>query len=272
MGKMIKTLLTLGKVVVKSRPCGGMQKKSESNTLIVMGNGPSLRKTIDENSELLRSHDTMAVNFAANTEDFFTLRPRHYVIADPHFFKFPSKDPNVEKLWSNLGKADWEMVLHIPVKAKTPSLAANISIQRFNMTPGEGYDFVCHPLFKTGMAMPRPRNVLIPSLMEGIRMGYDKIYITGADHTWPHTLYVDHSNRVVSIQPHFYDDNREELDSVAQEYAGLHLHDVLGSMVIAFRSYHEIARYAKKRGVEIYNSTPESLIDAFSRKPILDLK
>ena len=288
--KLTDTLLTLAKVTLRSRPVRRPKnrelaearpknrelaeaqsgKRGEGRTLVVMGNGPSLRHTIDEEGEALRRHDLMAVNFAALTPDFFALRPRHYVLADPHFFR--STHANVAALRDALRRVDWPMTLHIPVSAKG-SVAAlrlpeNIEIRCFNMTPGEGYDAVCHPLYAAGLAMPRPRNVLIPAIMEGIREGYGRIFITGADHTWPHTLYVDDRNRVVSVQPHFYEDNKKELDRVAEEYAGLHVHDVLGSMTVAFRSYHAIRRYADKKGVEILNATPGSLIDAFTRQSL----
>lgn len=268
MKKLIDSVLTMGKVLVKSRPVSGKSKERSDKSLIIMGNGPSLRETIDNKKDALLSNDTMAVNFASNTEEFFKIKPSHYILADPHFFT--SSDPNVEKLWGNIAKTDWDMKLHLPAnrKAIPAVLPKNVEIGFFNMTPGEGYDFICHSLYSKGLAMPRPRNVLIPAIMEGIREGYRDIYIAGADHTWPHTLYVDDQNRVVTVQPHFYEDNPKELDRVAEVYSGLHIHDVLGSMVVAFRSYHAIRKYADKKGIRIYNSTPGSLIDAFTRKSL----
>lgn len=268
MKKIIDTLLTLGKVMLKSRPTGKKQTADGSAPLIIMGNGPSLRDVIAEKESELVSGDSMAVNFAANTSEFFRLRPRRYILADPHFFHGAATDPNVSRLWDNIRKADWPMTLHVPVGTHLPELPTNVGVVRFNMTPGEGLDAVCHPLFRRGLAMPRPRNVLIPAIMEGIRAGYREIVLMGADHSWPHTLYVDDDNRVVTVQPHFYEDNKKELDRVAGVYAGLHIHDVLGSMVVAFRSYHEIRRYADRLGVRILNATPGSLIDAFPRRTL----
>lgn len=263
--KLTDTILTIGKVALKSRPVvNGRKRHSHEGTLVIMGNGPSLRKTIDEEIGILEKNDTMAVNFAANTEEFFKIRPCHYVLADPHFFK--ASDANVAALWENLGKVNWEMTLHIPVRQKPLPLPQNVGIKRYNLTPAEGYDWVCHRLYTAGLAMPRPRNVLIPAIMEGIREGYEEIFLVGADHTWPHTLYVDENNRVVTVQPHFYKESPKELDRIAETYAGVRLHEVLQSMTIAFRSYHAIKEYADRRGVRIYNSTPGSLIDAFPRK------
>lgn len=269
MSKFIDSLLTLGKVALKSRGAGKSRRREKGGRIIIMGNGPSLRDNLLNDSEKLEANDTMAVNFAANTDDFFRLKPNHYILADPHFFT--STDANVEKLWSNLGKADWPMTLHIPVGRKIPAVKAlpeGIALQRFNMTPGEGSASVCHPLYRRGLAMPRPRNVMIPAVMEAIRDGYEEIYLIGADHTWPHTLYVDDRNRVVTVQPHFYEENPRELDRIAEAYKGVHIHNVLESMMIAFRSYHMVRQFADREGVKIFNATPGSLIDAFTRKSL----
>lgn len=270
MKNLLDTVLSLGKVIIRSRPAGKSICSSPRSPLIVMGNGPSLRETLDAHGDFLKNHDTTAVNFAANTPEFFALRPRHYVLTDPHFFKGDKADPNLAALRSNLAKVDWPMTLHLPVRRSIEGLPPNVKIQHYNMTPGEGIDAVCHPLYSKALATPRPRNVMIPAIMEGIRDGYDEIRIVGADHSWPHTLYVDNQNRVVTVQPHFYEDNTKELDRIAKEYAGRRLHDVLGSMVLAFRSYHQIQNYAQKKGVKIFNCTPESLIDAFPRKPLTE--
>ena len=120
-------------------------------------------------------------------------------------------------------------------------------------------------IYRLGLGMPRPRNVLIPSIMLAINSGYRRVYVAGADHSWTQTLWVDEDNRVVSIQPHFYQDNEEEKKRVATEYHNYPLHQILQSLYIAFRSYFDIADYAKSRNVEIINITPESFIDAFPR-------
>ena len=49
------------------------------------------------------------------------------------------------------------------------------------------------------------------------------------------------------------------------EYANIHLHEVLYSMYVAFRSYFVIRDYAERIGCKIINITPGSFIDAFER-------
>ena len=162
-----------------------------------MGNGPSLAQTIADHHEQLMENPTMAVNFAANTEEFFKLKPRYYILADPHFFE--SDHENVVKLRQNLMRVDWEMTLFIPVKARIDLEGANksLKIERYNPVGIEGYGWFERMVYDNGRGMPRPRNVLIPAIMIGILIGYKEIIITGADHSWTSTLSVDSSNRVV---------------------------------------------------------------------------
>lgn len=271
LNKMTATAGSLIKVAVMSGDVSGKSAVKEGRGLVIMGNGPSLRRTIDNDYDWLCSHDLLAVNFAANTPDFFRLRPQYYVLADGHFFSGNASDPNVARLWGEIGKISWEMTLWVPRKAIHLAKALvlnnkNIELKSFNLTPIEGFKGVSHFLIDAGLGMPRPRNVMIPAIMVGIREGYKKIYLCGADHTWTQTLSVDDENFVVSVQPHFYKDNDKEHERVRSAYAGLHLHDVLGSMTIAFRSYWQIADYAASKGVEIINATPGSMIDAFPRR------
>lgn len=269
--KLGASLSSIVKVILMSKGASMGREDGKGKELIILGNGPSLRKTIDNDIRWLVSHDMMAVNFAALSDEFFKLRPRYYILADGHFFNSFQTDNNVRKLWGNFEKVSWRMTILIPSKYKhfaKPLLmnAKEIKVRYFNLTPVEGFKWLKHFLFSMGTGMPRPRNVLIPAIMEGIRLGYKKIYICGADHSWTKTLDVDKENYVISIQPHFYEDNEEEHKRVRETYKGLRLHDVLESMTIAFRSYWEIADYARKKEVDIINATPGSMIDAFPRK------
>lgn len=269
--KFSGSVASLIKVMLLSRPSSGRYPESRTRPLVVLGNGPSLRKTLEEKPAWLEDADRLAVNFAANTDMFFSLQPEFYVLADPHFFHGEEKDANVGRLWGNLMKCGWPMTLYVPVGERRAVLERvsankNITVKSFNLTPAEGWRPVAHSLYDAGLAMPRPRNVMIPAIMTGMREGYREILLAGADHTWLQTLFVDDENHLVSVQPHFYADNEKEKERVRSEYEGYHLHDILGSMTVAFRSYHQIAAYARRKGVTVINATPGSYIDAFPRK------
>ena len=239
-----------------------------SRPLIILANGPSLNQTIAESLPSLQAHPTLAVNFAANAPEFRTLRPRYYVFIDPHFFS-ATDDPNVTRLWDNLARVDWPMTLIVPARRRRliPK-SVNIDTLTVNDIAVEGFLPRENAAFARGWGMPRPRNVLIPSIMAAIAMGFKEIYLTGADHSWMKTISVNDNNQVVSIQPHFYKDNDKELARVRTDYLHRPLHTILDSFRIAFASYHTIARFAATRGIRIVNSTPGSYIDAFPRAPL----
>lgn len=239
--------------------------------LVIMGNGPSLAHNIADNHESLRRAETMAVNFAANAEEFASLTPRYYLLADPHFFSPSGSDPNVDRLYNRLETVvTWPMTLYVPVGASVRLNNPSIRIERFNFVGVEGFDGLENWAYRHGLGMPRPRNVLIPAIMTGMLAGYRRIVIIGADHSWLRTLSVDDANRVVTVQPHFYKDSDVEKERVTAVYRDVRLHDILMSFHVAFKSYHTIGRYARSTGVEIINSTPGSFIDAFTRKPFPD--
>lgn len=261
------SLASLLKVAIRSRkpfPASAPNTKP----LIILGNGPSLRGLLDSYSDTISRLTSLAVNFAANTPEFRLLRPAMYVMADPHFFNAAGRNPNVARLQKNLAAVDWSMTLYIPVGI-TPGfpLPECVKIKHFNTTPAEGIPAVSRMLFNCGLAMPRPRNVLIPSIMIALREGFRDIYLAGADHSWSRTISVDDDNHVISVQPHFYKDDAKEQKRVDSEYAGIPLHNIFQSMSVAFRSYFDINRYAGHLGARIINITPGSFIDAFPREP-----
>lgn len=269
--KLGRTLKGLGKIALQSRPVS-LREQPRQRPLIVMGNGPSLRQTLEHDLQALSRADLMAVNFAAISPEFVTLRPQYYILADPFFFGDAATD-NLRRLHDALSAVNWPMTLLVPrtMRRRLPvAVTSNtfIEVQTFNAVGVEGFAWFEKLAYSSRLGMPRPRNVLIPAIMCGIALGYTTIYIVGADHSWMQTLHVDDRNHVVSVQPHFYQDDEKERARVYAEYQGYHLHDIIRSFYVAFRAYHRIAAYAGGRGIHILNATPDSFIDAFQRAPL----
>lgn len=265
------SLLAAGKMLALSRRTVGASRIAAGDRrLVILANGPSLRRTLAERSDFLGRTTTMCVNFMANAPEFSLIRPDYYVLADPHFFTGLSHE-NVKTLWDRISRADWPMTLFVPVTRRRRAAEllgkdSAVKLATFNFVGIDAFAWLEKIAFSSGWAMPRPRNVLIPALMIAIRAGFTDIYIAGADHSWLETIRVDDDNHVVSVQPHFYNDSDAEKKRSVTEYKGYHLHDILKSFYIAFNSYHQIARFARPLGVNIYNSTEGSYIDAFPRK------
>lgn len=273
-GKLGATLASFIKIPIMSRR-PSPKSRDRKDTIIIMGNGPSLRDAMEQDRDVLMSYPRLAVNLSALTPDFRDLRPDYYILADIAFF-LKEKTGKVPQLWEALRSVDWQMTLFLPATARkmpeVKSLPANITLKFYNLTPAEGFRCVMHPLYDSGLAMPRPRNVLIPSIISSMREGFKKIVLIGADHNWSKTLWVTERNRVVSVQPHFYKDDDAELRRAEEIFKNVHIHDVYENYAIAFRSYFNVKAYADRRGVEILNATPGSFIDAFPRIRLADLR
>lgn len=266
-GDSIKSIV---KLLLKSRKSTVSKVASGDDAIIIMGNGPSLNDTITNHFKELTTTPSLAVNFAANAPQFVDIKPRYYVLADPHFF-VATTDVNVKKLMSNITSVDWEMTLFVPFEAKKRGFSINndkVKVEYFNLLAVEGFEWLENWAYATGRGMPRPRNVLIPSIMIAMKLGYGNVYITGADHSWTKTLSVNENNEVISIQPHFYKEDENEEKRIKVDYLKYPLHQIVHSFYVAFKAYHDIQRYALHRGVNIYNATPESFIDAFPRKSL----
>lgn len=264
---------SLAKILLMSRrPSPKVREKKD--TIIIMGNGPSMRDAMEKDIDILLAYPRMAVNLSALAPEFKTLRPEYYILADIAFF-LKNKTGKVPALWEALTEVDWPMTLFLPATSKkmpeVKRLPSNITVKYYNLTPAEGWKGLMRLIYDAGLAMPRPRNVLIPSIICAMREGFKRIVLIGADHNWSKTLWVTERNRVVSVQPHYYKDDDEELKRAEEIFRNVHIHDVYENYAIAFRSYHNLKAYTDRRGIEIINATPGSFIDAFKRSALRDI-
>lgn len=270
--KFSQTVGSIVKILLLSRRSSVKRVAADGDEIVVLGNGPSLNKTVEDSAGFLKPRKKLAVNFAANTPLFLQLKPEFYVLADPHFFA--EGNVAVDRLWRVFAEeVDWDMVLFIPSRVHSVGVEklkrnSYITVRRYNLTPVDGCRRLCHYAYRKGWGMPRPRNVLIPSIMLALNSGFRTVYVAGADHSWMRTLSVDGQNRVVSIQPHFYKDSEKETARVATEYAGYPLYKIVYSFYVAFKAYFDIRDYAARIGAVVYNITPDSFIDAFPRKKV----
>ncbi len=275
LGLFWQSLLSLVKVLLQSKWSTELPVAfSNPKELLILGNGPSLNRTVAEASEFIRGKTLLAVNFCVTSPMFEQLRPEIYLIADPLFWIVPEK--RVRLFQTLAEKTAWEMTLFVPVRAlKNPTwqslLADNPYIHLFfyNTTPIDGFQKFSHWIFSKGWGVPRPHNVLIPSIAIGLRLPFQKIYLAGADHSWLPEISVTEENVVLMHQKHFYDSDTSRAETVLQENLQTsHLHTILYHMYIAFKSYFVLEAYACKLGKEVINVTPGSYIDAFKRMKV----
>jgi len=243
-----------------------------------MGNGPSLTTSLANCESVLKSYDLVAVNFMGLSSEYLLYKPGVYILCDPAFWFKAGDDEiraKVKRLFETIAnKTDWDLQMYFPYQAakskevrEIRSLNNNIKLHFYNKTKFEGYVFLNRWVYKKQWGMPRAQNVLIAALMLAIFSNYKEIYLLGAENNFFKDLWVDEKNNLRYNFYHFYKEKTTETDSVIIN-KGYKLYHQLASFYFAFKSYVDVEMYAKKRGVKIYNSTPDSYIDAFDRKPI----
>ena len=124
-------------------------------------------------------------------------------------------------------------------------------------------------LHKLGWLGANYGSVLHHAIYVGILMGYEKMEVYGADHTFFDGLCVDDNNRVCRKITHFYDQS-SEIKPIYHTYTGEVKPYKMSYFVSEYEKVflgHDILRYiADKENVRIINKTPISLIDSYERK------
>lgn len=253
--------------------------KGERSEVLVLGNGPSLTDFVAENESLVANADLIAVNHLARSEMFEKLQPRTLVLTPIEFWDHAHDAFLTSEFHKTadqiIAKTDWPLVIIAPSIAQHCKAAfqyfasnPNITIRFVQMTPIDGNQKIANWIMRNNWGLPRPHNVLIPSLVIAINMGYKKVFVAGADHSWMPYVRVTQNNQVVMVQKHFYDSKEAEekaMYNASSKGFDRKLHEVLQKFTYAFKSYFVIDAYAKSEGCEIVNLTKGSYIDAFKR-------
>ena len=251
--------------------------KQKNKTLLVLGNGPSLNNSLEELKMRFHQFDSICVNFFPSTPKYEECKPNYFITSAPELWRDNVEDIYIKlrnKLYNDIAdKTSWPLEFFIAHEAKKNKFwqeiikkNKNIKITYYNILPAEGFTGFRHFVFNRRLGLPRPHNVLIPSIMMGIHKGYCKIILLGSDHSWLPQISVDEANNVLVNQQHFYDENSSKPLPMRKVGQGQRkLHEVLEKFQVTFKSYFIIKEYAEQKKVQILNATPGSYIDAFAR-------
>lgn len=244
----------------------------QGEPLYILGNGPSLTEFIKTTKEPKR---ICVVNFSGTSSEFKLLKPQYYILLDPYFFKDPLKEQKLNQLFNALKEVNWNMFLYIPFYARKSFfnefkgnpfikiIPFHTNVLTENMTFVNLRNFI----FSKGLAVPQLQNVIAAAIFNMINKGYKTIYLYGVDHSWTQNLIVNKDNIVCLKDIHYYDNNSITYTpwykSNNETYK---MHEILRDLANMFISYHTLNDYAKFRGVQIVNKTPNSFIDAFKKE------
>ncbi|RDU59118.1 hypothetical protein [Helicobacter marmotae] len=248
--------------------------KQSNENIFILANGPSLKNDIKAHSALLSKYDSLMMNHAITESLSWQIKPKYYILMDSVFFvgdrynvasreHYQRVEKEVKEVFNALENVPYHLELLVPnVWKHTLNLHnPNISIQTYGIAKFKGFDFIARYLFKHALALPSYCNVLIPSIICAIAMGYKRIYLLGCDHDWFRNYFVDSQNMLFNDYKHFYEES-QTLCALEK----LHLHHILYTDAEILHSYHILRELFL--GVCICNLSSHSVIDAFPKSSL----
>lgn len=252
-------------------------RTQSARDFIVLGNGPSLKE--DVNNLLMERSEAefCVVNYFANTELFEKIKPTHYVLIDPVFWKSGINEnirKDNEELIKNLLKVTWK--INVICEASGYKTLRDMLISNSNITVKK----IKHNWFdlrsekanifalRSGLSTPNLANVLIGAVWYSLISGKKNIIIYGADFSSFKELRVDqNTNRVFTSSTHFYQESHD-LAAVKEKYIGVPpkmINIRFYQVWVGFRQMYYLAVLAKAWNVNIVNKSSFSYLDCFDR-------
>jgi hypothetical protein len=246
----------------------------EEESCLILGNGPSLNETIEKDGEKVKNMFSICVNHFGSTDKFEILQPKVYMLLDP-LFKDPEYELGQQLVQRIIQKTSWPLNIYMPQDFKKSrqliqhlTSNSNIQVFFFNYTIVDGFDFLTQFFFRKGWGMIQSQNILVCAIFQALQLGFKKIFITGADHTWHENMKVsDVDNALILNDTHFYGAKDINLSTrFAQKST------VESQLAVQFLSLYKVflghqknAQFAKDQGVRIVNISNHSNIDVYER-------
>jgi len=251
---------------------------AKQESCIILGNGPSLKESFQKNENaIFKNTPLLCVNNFAASEQFFQYKPSYYVLLDPGFFIHKQREDVAATMNILKGKVDWEITLFVPyIHRKDADVQffikknSFVKVQFFNYTVFKGFQSIAFKLFEKNLAMPQFSNVLGAAIFLMINMGYKKVWLMGADHSWFKNIYVSDDNSMYIEDKHFYDTEKQKPINIKDPLSGkkAKAEELFLALYKTFNSYYLLEEYSKYKRCIIYNASEYSYIDAFERKKI----
>jgi hypothetical protein len=239
----------------------------------ILGNGPSLKVTLERDVEFLSKLELIAVNLFSTTNEYTEIKPKNYLLLDWSFMN-PDHWHGRTGLKGLVENTTWELNLFVPKRMLKSDyfrneLAKNRYIKPvpFNYTIVSGFTGLTYWLFRRGLGMPQCQNVLVATLFYALNMGFKEIYLFGADHSWHEMIKLDENNNLIVSDSHFY--GQKDYDIAVQENS--YMSQQLFSLHKAFYGYEVLAKYARSLGVKVYNASARSYVDVFEKIKVSEL-
>ena len=260
------------------------QLEHHSNKMVLIGNGPSLNKSVELYKDEIIKNDRIATNYFASSDLFEQLKPTVYLFADPAFFDIPeNQKKSIEALFDAIvNKTRWPMRIIVPSVSNNSDLLqlvgknSNIVVNFYYsgcqdvglMSKFEAWD--------KNLVCPPSQNVMNVALYLSLYWGYKETYLIGADSSFLEDLRVDQeTNEIYTLDSHFYNnkivytdksfyDNKER----GRSRSDWKLHNLIYAHGRMFEYYYDLKQYADYKGLKVYNASEYSWINVFERRKL----
>lgn len=255
-------------------------RKRKGDRFIVVGNGPSLNKSLELYRDEICSTECLMVNFSASTPLYEQIKPSVYALSDEGWFNSEGISNSTIRLIECIrDKTTWPLTIVIPKKFSNwwalDELSKNSNIESV-FEAGSWLKMpedVLFEAFDKNVCHPPSYTVLTYSLYLSLYWGYKETYLIGADTSFIKDAYVDQeTNQLFTIDTHFYDNSKVRPDGLCSAKYGRPFNKTMLDLAEQYHSvfyeYNLLARYAQWKGLKVYNASEFSMIDCFERKKL----
>lgn len=253
----------------------------EKNRMVIIGTGPSLKKTIELYEKQLHKVDCVMVNFSANTPLFEQLKPAYYVMMDPGWI---TRDEELGEsiracVDAIVSKTTWPMKIVLPSHLRTWWAVEEFQ-KNSNITvlfdggewrPLQGEKL--YEAFEENKVSPPTYTVLTYCIYMSLYWGYEETYLVGADTSFTRDMYVGQKDNVLyTIDTHYYDNDDICPEPTDPEFKGhpfgRTMEVELYNLYMMLYEYRIMREYAEWKGLKLYNASEFSMIDCLERKKL----
>lgn len=224
----------------------------KNQSCFILCTGPSILR---QDLLPLSSNNCIAVSNFYLHPNFRFINPKYYCLAPWHP---PHDRSEYIRLVHNIANLSDQLNLFLDLTTHSflpdPEDPSNCPLSRsifFVDSSGSAKSLLRNGIDLVGQII-RPQSVSIMALQLAIYLGFDKIFLLGCDHDSILNVRTNYANN------HFYDESKSILTTDTSTFTG-----ELYSLYTLWKQYELIKSIVKRLGIDIFNATPNSLLDLF---------
>lgn len=223
----------------------------KSKKCYILGNSPSLN---NHDLLLLENENVFCLNTFFVHKDFDIIKPNFYVFADPDLYNL---DDSIIEWWQKLieKSSNKNISFFLPIQLKNTFVHKKLINEKiYFIDLSLPFNSQSVKFFDLSKPVNGVQNVLILSIQTAVFMGFEEIYLLGADHDW--------MSHFGNEQRHFYSTDETKVENVGS--TGYPYNWWLDSVNTMFIQYKLIKkRLDKKTNVKIFNASESGVLDVF---------